>query len=163
MIAAYCRHSRGLGKNGILPWKLNKDMGHFKRMTIGNGNNAIIMGRNTWESLSKRSLPKRDNLILSRSLQGNNIFTSISEVKSYCREKEYDDIWIIGGANIYRQWIKDDDIQSLHLTLIDKKFMCDCFFPEIPDNFSLVWSGSEMAEEDISFQYLIYHRELDNC
>ena len=163
MIAAYCRKNRGIGKNGLLPWRLSNDMSHFKRMTIGNGNNAVIMGKNTWESLSKRPLPKRDNLILSRSSQGDNVFASIAEVKNYCREKNYDEIWIIGGDSIYKQWIKDDEVQSVHITVIDKEYKCDRFFPKIPKDFSLVWNGSRWQEGDISYEYRIYHRGLDNC
>ena len=60
MIVAYCRQGQGIGKNGVLPWKLRADMKHFKKETIGKGNNAIIMGKNTWLGISKRPLPQRD-------------------------------------------------------------------------------------------------------
>ena len=60
-----CRN-RGIGKNGVIPWVLKEDMQFFKNKTIGNGNNAVIMGRKTFESLNRKDhLPKRDNYVIS--------------------------------------------------------------------------------------------------
>ena len=53
MIVAHTR-GRGIGFRGKLPWKLPDDMARFKRLTIGDGNNAVVMGKKTWLSLSKR-------------------------------------------------------------------------------------------------------------
>ena len=67
MIVAMCRN-RGIGYDNGLPWKLRKDMKYFKRMTIGDGNNCVIMGKNTWYSLRTsitEPLPKRDKIIMS--------------------------------------------------------------------------------------------------
>ena len=66
LIVAYCRN-RGIGFKNKLPWKLSSDMNRFKNLTIGDGNNAVIMGRNTWESLPQKfkPLPKRSNIVLS--------------------------------------------------------------------------------------------------
>ena len=66
LIVAYCKN-RGIGFKNTLPWKLSLDMNRFKKLTIGNKNNAVIMGRNTWESLplKYKPLPKRTNIILT--------------------------------------------------------------------------------------------------
>ncbi len=60
-IVAVCKNG-GIGLNNKLPWILKKDLQRFKKTTIGNGNNAISMGRNTWDSIP--SLNGRDHLIL---------------------------------------------------------------------------------------------------
>ena len=63
IIVAMCKN-RGIGINGMIPWSLKEDMKFFKNKTIGNGNNAVIMGRNTFESIST-TLPKRRNYVIS--------------------------------------------------------------------------------------------------
>ena len=88
-------------------------MKKFKKLTLGNGNNAIIMGRNTYESI-KKPLPNRDNLILSSQIKlnkiknGNNIvkdFLNIESLKEFLKTKTYDEIWIIGGVQIYELFL----------------------------------------------------------
>ena len=53
----------GIGFKNKLPWHIPEDLKHFSKTTIGNGNNAIIMGRNTWESIGSKPLPKRHKLL----------------------------------------------------------------------------------------------------
>ena len=65
LIVAMC-NNRGIGLNGNLPWNIKEDLQYFSKLTKGNGNNAVIMGSNTYNSLNKvDGLPGRDNLILS--------------------------------------------------------------------------------------------------
>ena len=79
LIVAYCRN-RGIGFQNKLPWKLSQDMNRFKNLTIGNGNNAVVMGKNTWESLHQKykPLPKRANIVLSTKY--DNLFNNIAVV-----------------------------------------------------------------------------------
>ena len=66
IIVAYCKNN-GIGKDNSLVWNIKDDMAKFKRLTIGNKNNAVIMGRKTYESLNNiNGLVNRDNLILSK-------------------------------------------------------------------------------------------------
>ena len=67
LIVAFCKN-RGIGLNNKMPWYLKSDLKRFKKLTIGKGNNAIIMGKNTWISLKCLSLPKRSNIILSSKM-----------------------------------------------------------------------------------------------
>ena len=69
IIVAHCRN-RGIGFQNQLPWQLSADLKKFKELTIGNGNNAVIMGRNTWASLPSRykPLPKRENIVLTTEI-----------------------------------------------------------------------------------------------
>ena len=69
IIVAYCKNN-GIGKDNTLLWNIKEDMAKFKRLTLGNKNNAVIMGRKTYESLNNiDGLANRDNLILSKSLK----------------------------------------------------------------------------------------------
>ena len=157
MIVAHCRN-RGIGKGDRLPWAMC-DIKHFKQKTIGKKNNAIIMGRTTWLGLSKRPLPNRDNLVLSRTLEGDNVFGSIPEIKQYCREKKYDEVWIVGGEDVYRQWLLNADLRSIYVTEIEQEFECDTFFPTIPPWFDKVGESSRQNCNNLSFKYCLYRRD----
>ena len=60
-------NKHGIGKNNTIPWKCSKDLKYFFKLTTGNGNNAIIMGKNTYDSIGK-ILRMRENIILSSTL-----------------------------------------------------------------------------------------------
>ena len=120
IIVAICKENRGIGLNNKLPWNYPEDLKYFSRITKGNGNNAIIMGRNTFESIGK-TLPKRTNIILSKTLTSNEkylIFENIIDSLSYCKSQNFDEVFIIGGESIYNQTIHLVD--SIYVTEIDK-------------------------------------------
>ena len=134
LIVAICKGG-GIGKNNTLPWKIKEDLNYFSKVTKGNGNNAIIMGRKTFESIGSKGLPGRDNLILTSSSQYNNndnllYFNDIHSIKEHCREKNYDDAWVIGGETIYKQFLDAQLIDICSVTFINKYFECDTFFPK---------------------------------
>lgn len=141
LIAAVCKN-KGIGINGNLPWHIKEDLNYFSKLTIGDGKNAVIMGRNTYHSLPKCLLKKRDNFIISSTLFIDEVtscgeliktFDSIIELINYLQTlssfiKKYDDIWIIGGASIYDQFIEMGLIDKCYITYIDKEYICDTFF-----------------------------------
>ena len=139
LIVAFSKNL-GIGYKNKIPWNLKKDLKYFKNITIGNGNNAIVMGKNTWKSLPFEKLPKRENLILSKKEKGDNIFSNIECLEKYCKRKNFDDVWIIGGEDIYKQFINNNKISYIYTTEIDKEFKCDTFFPNISDNYKLIFS-----------------------
>lgn len=130
---------RGLGKQNKLPWKCKEDMKHFKKMTTGCGNNAIIMGRNTWNSIG-RELPKRDNYIISTTLRNieTPIFNNLESALNELKQMNYDDIWIIGGGRLYATALKNSYADELYITKINNSYDCDVFLPEISTNYRLV-------------------------
>jgi len=179
MIVAFC-HNRGIGYRGALPWKLTSDMQYFKRVTMGNNNNAVIMGKNTWMGLSKRPLPHRDNLILStshfRTPQSEvltfgeklfnkevHVFSSITDVEQFCLEKDYDEVWVIGGEQTYKQFIQHPNLQDIYVTMIDNDYSCDTFFPEIPTSFSVntktKWHlAGEKGIGGVPYRFMVYSK-----
>ena len=129
IIAAVARN-RAIGfQNKLLYW-LPNDLKRFKQLTTGH---TIIMGRKTFDSLPKGALPNRRNVVLSRStatIPGCDVYTSLSEALSHCSADE--DIYIIGGASVYRQALKIAD--RLCLTEInDTPEKADTFFPPYDD------------------------------
>ena len=154
LIVAICIN-RGIGYKNMIPWKVPEDMKMFSKVTKGDGNNAVVMGRKTWESLSFRPLKKRDNLILSKTLppihktiestsgcQKVISFKSISDLVKYANN--YDTVWIIGGSTIYEQFLKENLISQIHISYINQNFTCDTFFPKLDDS----WIVKETEEYD---------------
>ena len=117
-----------IGKNNELLWHIPADLKRFKRITSGH---PVIMGKRTWESLPRRPLPNRRNIvitdILGEQIDGCELAWSIDEAVAKCRPE--DENFIIGGALVYRQFLPFTD--RLYLTLVKKSYDADVFFPEI--------------------------------
>ena len=112
-----------IGKNDGLPWRLRADMLRFKRLTVGEGNNTVLMGRTTWESLPEayRPLDERLNIIVTRNeeytIEGARTCSSIEIGLNLAEENSSDICWIIGGANVYEQC--RDVVDEIHLTMVE--------------------------------------------
>ncbi|MBM6613749.1 dihydrofolate reductase [Desemzia sp. RIT804] len=120
-----------IGKGGSLPWYLPNDLKFFKQMTV---NQAIVMGRKTFEGMGKRPLPNRINIILttdpSYQADGVKVMYSREEVLDFAKEYEKDTL-ITGGSGVFKHFLKDVDI--LHRTVIDEEFAGDTYM--IPINW----------------------------
>ena len=116
----------GIGKNNSLPWHISEDLINFKKITL---NNTIIMGRKTWESLPKRPLPKRRNIVLSsKKINDVECYMSIENCLKSLEKDNISDIFIIGGKMIYDAFF--NDANTLHITFINKSVNgIDTFFP----------------------------------
>ena len=125
LIWAQDKHG-GIGKNGKLPWHISEDLKNFKKLTL---DSAIIMGRNTWESLPIRPLPERRNIVLShQEIPDVECYTSVEE----CVETLYGDgtekLFVIGGSTVYHNFIHRAD--ELHITYVDELTEgIDTYFP----------------------------------
>ena len=131
IIAAVAKN-RAIGfKNKLIYW-LPNDLKRFKTLTTSH---TIIMGRNTFLSLPKGALPNRRNIVLSRSqkaFEGCDVYPSLEEALKHCAPDE--DIYIIGGASVYRQALPLAD--RLCLTEIDDTpAEADTFFPPYEDDW----------------------------
>lgn len=177
LIVAMCKNN-GIGFDNKIPWRISEDMSYFSKKTSGDYSvdgikkNAVIMGRNTWESLPKKykPLPNRFNIVLTRNTQrlqeqdhydtnkkDIEYVSSLDGAIELCygggekgensinnntqNESIVNDIWIIGGSSLYREFIDYDPtlclrlrnnnigISSYYITYIDKEYECDTYFP----------------------------------
>jgi dihydrofolate reductase len=126
MIAAVAENN-GLGKDNDLLWHLPNDFKRFKEITTGH---HIIMGRKTFESFPK-PLPNRTHVIISRqkdfSKEGCIVVQDLEKALAVCPKNE--DVYIIGGGEIYKQFLPFAD--QLDITLVHNSFDADVYFPEI--------------------------------
>ena len=147
-----CDLNGAIGKDGDVPWRQSSDLQHFKRITLGG---TIVMGRKTWESLPGK-LPGRRNIVMSRSIRDDIEQMNYDEVISL---SEQQDVFIIGGGEIYNLFI--DDVKELHRTLIDTKIEnADTFITDISNlGFHMISerhvSAGEKDQFDMIFQHFI--------
>ena len=148
MIAAVANNGAIGYRNKLLYW-LPNDLKRFKALTTGN---TIIMGRRTFESLPKGALPNRRNIVLSgtsKELPGCEVYRSLEEALSHCNSDE--DIYIIGGAAVYKQGMGVAD--RLCLTLIDDSPKdADAFFPDY-SGWKETWREDHHRDEKHGYDY----------
>jgi dihydrofolate reductase len=154
IIIAAMAENRVIGKDNALPWSLKEDMVRFRRLTAGW---PCVMGRKTWESLPKRPLPERLNVVISGSMAagdaaGAKVFPSLEEAVQHCAG--YEKIFICGGASVYREALAIAN--KIELTVIHKQYEGDVFFPEIDPS---VWVKTDTADFD-GFSFISYSKLL---
>lgn len=156
LIAALAKN-RVIGIENRLPWKLPEDLAHFKALTLGH---PILMGRKTFESLG-RPLPGRRNIVISRNEDylsaGCEIATSIPAAIDSCAEA--DEIFFIGGAELYKQVLPLVD--RLYLTEVQVEALGDAWFPEFDrGRFAEISRESHRGEkaDALRFDFVVYER-----
>ncbi|MCK9440297.1 MAG: dihydrofolate reductase [Methanothrix sp.] len=153
-IIAAMSKNRVIGNGLEIPWKIKGEQKRFKELTIGK---TIVMGRKTYNSIGK-ALPYRTNFVISKSI--NNIkdcdvFSSLENVIEYC-SGNLDELFIIGGGTIYKQALPY--IDKIYLTVINKEFNGDVFFPEFEKDFEIE-GIPKVINGDISYTYYTYVRK----
>lgn len=128
IIVALSETTHAIGKDNNLLWKIPEDLKRFKSLTMGH---PIIMGRKTFESIG-RPLPGRLNIIVTRNKEyratGAIIVSSIEEAIAHAKKEDTQEVFIIGGQEIYTLALPFTD--RLYLTLIQSDLQGDVFFPD---------------------------------
>lgn len=130
LIAAMARN-RVIGRDNRLPWRLPADLRRFKELTMGH---ALLVGRKTFESIG-RPLPGRRMLVVSRregyAPGGVRVARSVQEALDLARAEGEAELFVGGGAEVYRQTLPVAD--RLHLTRIEEDVPGDAYFPEFDE------------------------------
>lgn len=155
-IIAAIGKNRELGKENDLIWHLPNDLKFFKQVT---SNHSIIMGRKTFESLP-RMLPNRKHIVLTTSENLPSEVEVYKELKQLLeRYKDTtEEIFIIGGASIYSQFLDYSD--KLYLTEIDEEDKdADVFFPEFDKSNYTSELIKENEDNGIKYKHMVYRRK----
>ncbi|MCL2759912.1 MAG: dihydrofolate reductase [Treponema sp.] len=139
ILIAAMAENRVIGKDNAMPWSIKGNLAHFKEETMGW---PCIMGRKTWESLPKKPLPGRLNIVISNTLtpsisptppcdKNPIILSSLSSAIEFCAG--YEKVFICGGESVYAQAMPL--ASKIILTLIPGDYDGDTFFPEINNNW----------------------------
>jgi dihydrofolate reductase len=163
VIIAASSVNRVIGKNNQIPWRLSDDLKRFKQLTL---NSTVIMGRKTYESIGG-PLKDRHNVVISRNKEftarGCTVVTSLEDALIEAANRmETDDeqIFVIGGADLYRQALPLADL--LYMTLVLEHFEGDAFFPDVNQ---AEWEETERFYHDkdekhaYPFLFLTYKRK----
>jgi dihydrofolate reductase len=134
--------NRVIGNKGTIPWYIADDMRHFRALTLGK---PCIMGRKTWESLPRKPLPGRTNIVVTRNASfvppgavcASSLDAAVARAAEDCKEE----ICVIGGAEIYAGALPR--AARIHLTQVHRAFAGDTHFPELESG-----SWHESARED---------------
>lgn len=150
-IIAAIGKNKELGYKNDLIWHLKGDMAYFKKTTL---NHTVIMGRNTYESIG-RELPNRENIVIT-SKPIDNVKT-ISDPSLCLSYKEDEEIFIIGGASVYKYFIPYAD--KLYLTEINDEKKADVYFPEFDYNDFNKEEIEKHIENGIEYTFVVYTRK----
>lgn len=149
-----------IGLNNQLLWHLPDDLKFFKQHTL---NKPVIMGRKTYESIGSKPLPKRTNVVISRSREypvadGVLLFDSFHAALQYLQQEE--EVFVIGGAQLYDlAW---PICSRLYRTLVHTSPPADTFFHHQPnDDWALVYEEHHVADEKhaYAFTFQIYNKK----
>lgn len=147
-----------IGKDNKLLWKLSNDLKRFKELTL---NKPVIMGDKTFYSLPKGALPNRTNIVLTldKNFDEPNTIPAYSIPDAITEAEKYDDeVFIIGGGNVYKQFLSLAN--KVYLTLVHTTIDGDTTFPELDDNWNCVYEESHLKDEknEYDYTYKIYNK-----
>jgi len=156
----YARARNGvIGREGTLPWHLPEDMAHFKRVTMGC---PVIMGRKTWDSLPPRfrPLPGRHNVVVTRqeNWHENGAQTAPDVHKALQICEQFEDVWVIGGAQIYALTLPL--AHTAVVTEIDTDFEGDAIAPVFDAGWTEVAREAHTSTTGLPFSFVTYHHTL---
>lgn len=151
--------NRVIGLNNDLPWHLPNDLRYFKNVTTGH---TIVMGRKTFDSIG-RVLPNRKHIVLTRSKRQFPdeviVVRNIEEILHYAKEHNEEEIFIIGGAELFK--LMFPYVDKMYITLIEESFEGDVYFPEFNESeWKLISKvkGEKNEQNPYDYYFLIYER-----
>lgn len=155
LIAAVASGNRALGKDNRLIYHIPEDLKRFRQLTSGH---AIIMGRKTFESIG-HPLPNRTNIIITHDpeyfVEDIIVVHSLDEALKVAKEKKQNEIFIIGGGQIYQESISIAD--KLYLTIVEGNPDADTFFPDYSEFKKIVFE--EQKESDgYKYKFLVLEK-----
>ena len=155
----FARATNGvIGNKGAMPWHLPEDIAHFKRLTNGW---PVIMGRKTWDSLPAkfRPLPGRTNVVITRqpgwSESGAEPASSLADALRLCGQAE--EVWVIGGAQIYAQ--AEPLADRIEVTEIAQDFEGDAFAPRLGPQWTEAAREDHVSSNGLKFSFITYRKD----
>ena len=171
-------NKHGIGKNGVLPWRLKGDMAFFKEVTsspnitdvlrkhglhkcdnIGfkSGLHSVVMGRKTWDSIPAkwRPLDNRTNVVVTRNhdLELPEHVIKASSLQDI--PESIGETFIAGGSQIYREALDMNMCSYMFLTLLEHDFECDTYLPANPQGFECIDDSGWKVEGNIRYLFMI--------
>lgn len=154
LIAAVDR-KLGIAKKGILPWYIPEDEQYFTSQTKTYGGN-VLTGGVTFRITYHGPLKDRQNYILTHKTEPIKGAIVVNDIHKFLKEFEGKDLWVAGGAEVFKEVMDAGKADELYLTHIDADFGCDRFFPPYEDRFKLVEQSEPREQNGFRFIYTKY-------
>lgn len=156
-IAAIDR-KRGIAKNGNMPWSIPEDERYFTTQTKTRGGNVLTGGTTFRNTYKGKPLVERQNYILTRKDEPIPGATLVHDLDALLDDFKDKDLWVSGGAEVFKEIMDKGRADELYLTHIDADFHCDQFFPEYEDKFKKVEESEVHEQNGFRFTYAKYVR-----
>lgn len=155
LLSAVSNKDWSVGKNGNLMWNIPSDLKFFKQKTE---NNIIVMGRKTFDSIGRKKLPNRENIIISN--RKAKMYSGMDATKNRVLSEKEKKIYIIGGNEIWKEFIPISDLACI--TKVKCELEGDVFFPrkELYENFNLVNEVSYNFKGDQYNYNIAYYKKI---
>jgi dihydrofolate reductase len=145
-----------IGRNGAIPWRISDDLKRFKQLTLGK---PVVMGRKTWDSLPKKPLPERTNIVVTRQpgWKGEGAIAVSSLDDALAQAAQAAEVMVIGGAEIYRAALSR--AQRIELTEVHRPFEGDARFSFEREAWREVAREEHVTPDGLSFSYVTLTRK----
>ncbi|MFK5956536.1 MAG: dihydrofolate reductase [Planctomycetota bacterium] len=156
--------NRGIARDGDMPWHLPGDLKYFAKLTVGKGDNVVIMGRKTWDTIPQRyrPLPRRRNIVISRQeglqIAGAECATSL-DLALAMASSALGSVYVIGGAQIYALSLTHPSCHDVFVTEIDHDFGCQVFFPPL-QGFARAEILAAEEENGLAYRFTRWSRQV---
>lgn len=151
-----------IGVDNKLPWRLPLDLKWFKMNTYGGG---VIMGRRTWDSLPKKPLPHRTNIVLSRAEKPHGVkahWYNHFRVALEYSTRNHHHTYVIGGSEIFKLAKHATDIFLVTRVHVVVNHPNTTTF-ELPQHMDRIWHSPVMEHDGITFHFEMYRRKSLSC
>ncbi|XP_029190711.2 dihydrofolate reductase-like isoform X2 [Acropora millepora] len=174
--------NRGIGNKGKLPWpSLRTDLEFLEKKTItvkDKGKwNAVLFGRKTWKGIdiSQKHFPGRLNIVISKSIKTpprgshhvcDSVLSAVKMLSAPPFSSTVEEIFVLGGTEVYREAIESSFCHRIYLTEIDKEFDADAFFPIFDKSrYKLISNPSDVPEgvieeNGVQYRICVYERKV---
>lgn len=149
-------NQKGMAKNGGQPWKIPDDEAYFTEQTKKYGGN-ILVGSTTFRTFHG-PLVGRQNYVLTRHTEPIAGVTLVHELDKFLTDFANQDLWIVGGAEVFNAVLKAGKADELYITHINADLHCDQFFPDYETKFTLTNQSKTHQQNGFSFRYAVYRK-----
>lgn len=163
-IIACINNNNVLGRDNDLLYTIKNDLANFKRITNGG---VVIMGKKTWESLPKKPLPNRHNIVITRDVtycaEGAIVVHSIKEAVALCADSfSHLPCYVIGGGMLYQSFLELDLVDVMYITKVNDSQDGDTYFPMIDETWRLFYQSAEQHDDitNMSYNFSIYQKKI---
>ena len=144
-----------IGEDGAIPWRIRDDLKRFRQLTMGK---PVVMGRKTWDSLPKKPLPERTNIVVTRQSgwTGEGAVAASSFDDALAKAAQAAEVMVIGGAEIYRAALAK--AQRIELTEVHRSFEGDAVFSFDRGAWREAAREEHVTPDGLSFSYVTLTR-----